>query len=474
MLKKTALRWINENKSYLAGVSDAIWDFTELGLQEFKSSALLVQELEKHGFNVESGVAGMPTAFVATYGEGKPVIGIMGEYDALSDLSQKPAPKREPLVEGAPGHGCGHNIHGTSGMGAAIAVSKALEATGGKGMVKFFGCPAEETLVGKVFMVRDGVFNGVDAVYSHHSGSMNAAGLGSSNALNSVKFQFHGVASHAGGSPHRGRSALDAVELMNTGVNFMREHVVQEARIHYIIEEGGGAPNVVPAYAGSWYFIRAPERSQVEHIYSWILKIAEGAALMTGTTCEHKFLTGGYNCLTLQSMADLVVKNMREIGTPTYTEDELSFAKEIQKTISPDRVVDSLKSSKREDWRDLRGVVVDRSIPEPWGRGEVSGGSTDVADVSWQAPTIEFSTATWVLGIPGHSWQIVAMGKSGIAHKSLIFAAKTIASCVLDTMTQPSLLKKMWEELEEAKQGEKYVSPLPPDLKPPTDQFPRQ
>lgn len=474
MLKKVALKWIDENTSYLIGVSDRLWDFPELGLQEFKSSALLIQELEKHGFDVESGVGGMPTAFVATYGEGKPVIGIMGEYDALSDLSQKPATKKEPLVEGAPGHGCSHNIHGISGMGAAIAVSKALEARGETGTVKFFGCPAEETLVGKVFMVRDDAFNGVDAVYSHHPGSMNSAWLGSSNALNSVKFQFHGVASHAGGSPHRGRSALDAVELMNTGVNFMREHVVQEARIHYIIEAGGSAPNIVPAYASSWYFIRAPERSQVEHIYAWILKIAEGAALMTGTTYEYKFLTGGYNCLTLQSMADLVVKNMREIGSPTYTEDELNFAKEIQKTVSPDSVVESLKSSNREDWRDLRGVVVDRSIPEPWGRGDVSGGSTDVADVSWQAPTIEFSTATWVLGIPGHSWQIVALGKSGVAHKSLIFAAKTMASCVLDTMIQPSLLKKMWEELEEAKHGEKYVSPLPPNLKPPTDQFPQQ
>jgi len=471
MLKKVALSWIDENKSHLVGVSDQIWDFAELGLQEFKSSALLIQELEKHGFNIESGVVGMPTAFVASYGASKPALGIMGEYDALSDLSQKPVTKKEVLVEGAPGHGCGHNIHGTSGMAAAIAVSKALKAQGIKGTVKFFGCPAEETLVGKIFMVRDGVFRGVDAVFSHHPSTMNAARLGSTNALNSVKFQFHGVASHAGASPHRGRSALDAVELMNTGVNYMREHVVQEARIHYVIEEGGGAPNVVPAYASSWYYIRAPERSQVEHIYRWILKIAEGAALMTGTTHSYKFLTGGYNCLNLQTMADLVVKNMREIGTPTYTEEELTFAKEIQKTIPSENIVESLKRSKREDWQNLRDVIIDRTIPEPWGKGEVSGASTDVADVSWQAPTKEFSTATWVLGIPGHSWQIVAMGKSSVAHKSLIFAAKTMAACVLDTMTQPSLLKKMWDELEKAKQGERYVSPLPLDLKPPTDQF---
>jgi aminobenzoyl-glutamate utilization protein B len=473
MVKKAALSWIDENTSYLAGISDQIWEFAELGLQEFKSSTLLIKELKKHSFTIETGVAGMPTAFIATYGVGKPVIGIMGEYDALSDLSQKPNPRKEVLVEGAPGHGCGHNIHGTSGMGAAIAVRQVLEAEGMKGTVKFFGCPAEETLVGKVFMVRDGAFEGLDAVFSHHPGTMNAAKLGSTNALNSVKFQFHGATSHAGSSPHRGRSALDAVELMNAGVNYMREHVVQEARIHYIIEEGGGAPNVVPAYASSWYYIRAPERSQVEHIYKWIQKVAEGAALMTGTTYSYKFLTGGYNCLNLPSMADLVVKNMREIGTPTYTTSELTFASEIQKTIPPENIVESLKRSKRDDWQNLRGVIIDQTIPGPWGKGEVSGASTDVADVSWQAPTKEFNTATCVLGIPGHSWQIVAMGKSGIAHKSLIFAAKTMATCVLDRMTQPALLKTMWKERKEAKQGETYVSPLPPNLKPPTDQFPQ-
>ena len=472
MSKEYARKWLDENETRLAEISDKIWECAELGLQESKSSALLAGELEKNGFKVERGVACMPTAFVATYGEGRPIIGIMGEYDALSGLSQRPSPKRESVVEGAPGHGCGHNIHGTSGMGAAIAVSKALETKGVKGAVKFFGCPAEETLVGKVFMIRDGVFDGVEAVFSHHPGSMNAARLGSSNAMNSVKFEFFGTASHAGGSPHRGRSALDAVELMDIGVNFMREHIVQEARVHYIIEDGGGAPNVVPAYARSWYFVRAPERSQVDYIYNWILKIAEGAAMMSKTTHRYKLLTGCYNRLPLKGMSDLVVKNMRETGAPTYTDEELRFAKAVQESVPPENILESLKASKREDWQSLRGVVMDRSIPDPWGRGEVSGGSSDVADVSWQAPTIEFGTSTWPLGIPGHSWQIVAMGKSGVAHKSLVFAAKTIASCVLDTVTKPSLLKALKKEWAEAKQGVKYISPLPPDLKPPLDQFP--
>jgi aminobenzoyl-glutamate utilization protein B len=357
-------------------------------------------------------------------------------------------------------------------MAAAIAVSKTMKREGVKGTVKFFGCPAEETLVGKVFMVRDGVFENADAVFSHHPGTMNAARLQSSNAMNSIKFEFFGVASHAGGSPHRGRSALDAVELMNIGVNFMREHVVQEARIHYIVEDGGGAPNVVPAYARSWYYVRAPERAQVEHIYRWILKIAEGAALMTETTTTSQLLTGCYNRLTPPSMAALVTENMREVGLPTYTSQELEFAQQIQKTIPPETIVDSLRHSKRTDWQHLRDTVIDGTLPDPWGQGEVMGGSTDVGDVSWQAPTIEFGTATWVLGIPGHSWQIVAMGKTGIAHKSLVLAAKTIACCVLDVLTKPSLLTTLWQEFEEAKQGIPYVSPLPADLQPPINQFP--
>ena len=471
MSKDYALKWIDENESHFTNVSDNIWEYAELGLQEFKSSALLANILEENGFEVEYGVAGMPTAFVASYGEGVPVIGLMGEYDALSGLSQKSIPESRPEIEGGPGHGCGHNIHGTSGMAAAIAVSKAIEVDGVIGTVKFFGCPAEETLVGKVFMVRDGVFDDVDAVFSHHSGTMNAAKLRSSNALNSIKFNFYGVASHAGSAPHRGRSALDAVELMNIGVNFMREHVVQEARVHYIIEDGGGAPNVVPASARSWYYVRAPERAQVEHVYNWILKIAEGAALMTDTTYDHELLTGCYNLLTLESMANLVVKTMREIGPPTYTREEMRFAKGIQSTIRPENIVEELKRSKRHDWQNLRDVIIDRSVPDPWGRGDVMGASTDVGDVSWKAPSIEFNTATWVLGTPSHSWQIVALGKNSIAHKSLIFAAKIMASCVLDTLTNSSLLQRIQAEWKEAKQGAEYVSPLPPDLQPPFDQF---
>ncbi|RLI10677.1 amidohydrolase [Candidatus Bathyarchaeota archaeon] len=469
--KQVALSWIEENEKRIIEVSDAIWGFAELGLREFKSSKLLADELERHGFRVERGVAGMPTAFVATWGEGRPVIGVMGEYDALPGLSQKPVPYKEPLKEGAPGHGCGHNIHGTSGMAGAIAVRYAMEEAGIQGTIKFYGTPAEESASGKVWMVRAGVFDGVDAVLSHHPSSMNVAGLSSSLANNSVKFHFYGKSSHAAGSPEQGRSALDAVELMNVGVNYLREHVVQEARIHYVIEAGGGQPNVVPDYARSWYLIRAPERDQVEEIYKRILDIAKGAALMTGTTYKVEFLKAIYNKIPSRTLSELVTANMREIGSPEYTEEELEFAEELAKTISEEAKREALRKSKRPGWEDLMDVLIDRTIPDAWNEGEVGRGSTDVADVSWQAPTMEFGTATYVLGTPGHSWHVVAQSGMGLGHKSLIFASKVIAASALDLLTKPELLKRAWEELKERTKGRAYRTPLPPDAQPPLDMW---
>jgi len=470
--KEDAVQWISKNRSRLIKISDEIWRTPEVGLQEHMSSALLVGELEKEGFIVQRGVAGMPTAFVASYGKGKPVIGILGEYDALPGLSQKPTTRKEPVVSGAPGHGCGHNIHGTTGMACAIAVKEAMKANGIGGMVKFFGCPAEETLVGKVFMVRDGLFKGVDAALSHHPGSMNAAPLLSHTAMNSVKFHFHGRAAHAAGSPDQGRGATDAVELMNIGVNYLREHVVQEARIHYVIEDGGHEPNVIPPYARSWYYVRAPERDQVESIYKWVLKIADGADLMAGTTHTVEFLTGCYNTLPNRRLSELITKNMREIGAPIYTPEEMAFAREISRTIPQEEKVAALRRSKRPDWKELLDVVLDTSIPDPWGEGEVAGGSTDVADVGWQTPTVEFQTTSGVVGIPGHSWQRTAMSGVSIGHKSLIFAAQTMAGTALDLMTKPEVLKGVRDEFAARTRGTVYRSPLPPDLKPPLHQLP--
>ena len=467
--KEYAFDWIEKNKKLLIEISDKVWEFAELGLIEFKSSALLADELDKHGFRVERGIAGMPTAFVATWGEGKPVIGIMGEYDALPGLSQKKVPWKEPLEPGKPGHGCGHNIHGTSGMATAIAVKKAMEKHKIEGAIKFFGCPAEENFSGKVFMVRDGYFGDVDAVISHHPNTMNGVTLESCLAVNSVKFHFYGKASHAGDSPEHGRSALDAVELMNTGVNYLREHVIQDARIHYVVEKGGDQPNIVPPYARSWYYIRAPERDQVEFIYDWILDIARGAAIMTKTEVKVEFLEGVYNYIPNRTIAELIVKNMREIGPPKYSDEDLKFAEEIAKTIAPEMKLAQLKKSKRSGWKRLVDKLIDDEVPDPWGEGEVSHGSTDVADVSWQAPTVEFGTASGVLGTSGHSWQDVAESGVGLGHKSLIFAAKVMAATAIDLLTKEDVLNKAREEHRRRIGNKKYRPPIPPDQKPPLD-----
>ena len=467
--KSYAVSWIEDNKERIIKISDEIWRFAELGLIEHKSSSLLVEELKKHGFKVERGVASMPTAFIASYGDSKPIIAVMGEYDALPGLSQKKSPYKEPLKPGAPGHGCGHNIHGASGIAAAIAVRYAMEKYGLKGTIRFYGCPAEENFSGKVFMVREGCFRDVDAAISHHPSSMNEVTLKSCLALNSAKFHFYGKAAHAGGSPDQGRSALDAVELMDIGVNFLREHIIQDARIHYIIEKGGNQPNIVPEYARSWYYVRAPEREQVEYIYKWVLDIAEGAAKMTRTELRHEFLGGLYNRIPNKVISETIVKNMREIGLPKYTDEDIKFAEEIAKSIPKEMKIEALRRTKRPGWERLTDKLIDDEIPDPWGEGDVSHGSTDVADVSWQAPTVEFGTATWVLGTPGHSWQATAQSGVGLGHKSLIFAAKVMALTVIDLMTNADLLSKAKEEHKRRLRGRKYKSPIPPEMKPPLD-----
>ena len=472
--KRIALQWVQGNEKLLIDVHDKIWNFAEVGLQELKTAKLLTDILEKNEFSVDRGVAGMPTAFVATFGSGAPVIGIMGELDALPGLSQKTVPYKEPLSEGAAGHGCGHHGYATAALGGALATKTAMKESNMPGTIKYFGCPAEETLVGKVFMVRDGVFDNVDACLGHHPSSMNTVSLRSGNAMNSVKFEFFGVASHAAGSPERGKSALDAVELMNVGVNFMREHVFQESRFHYVIEDGGHEPNVVPPYARSWYYVRATRRDLVDEYYDWILKIAEGADLMARTTHNVQFLTGVHNGMPNRVLADLIVANMKEIGTPAYDEEELAFAKELAKSIPraqkkanlirlSDLIPDALK---------LMDVNINTEIFEPYGEGLKGGGSSDVADVAWNTPTQQFGTAMFIVGSPGHSWQNVASGGTSIGHKSSVFASKIMAATVIDLLSKPVLLKKAKEELKNRMSGLVYKSPLPPDLKPPLDQLP--
>ena len=475
--KKMTLDWIEENKELIIDVHQKIWEWAELGLQELKSGKLMADILEENGFEVERGVAGMPSAFVATYGSGKPAIGMMGELDALPSISNKAVPYREPLVEDGPGHGCGHNSYAATALGASLAVKEVMAKQKLKGTIKCYGCPAEETRVGKVFMVRDGYFDGLDACLGHHPGSMNTAGLRSGNAMNSVKFEFFGKASHAAGSPEQGISAMDAVELMNVGVNYMREHIVQEARVHYIVEEGGVQPNVVPPYARTWYYVRAPRRDLVDRYYERLLKMAEGADLMAETTHKVEFLTGVHNGLPNRPLAEKVVANMREIGAPTYTDEEEAFAAKLGESVPHEEKMDRLKklSVFIPEALELEHVNLDGNIYDPFGEEiKGGGGSSDVADVAWNCPTQQFSTAYFIVGAPGHSWQHTAVGGMSIGHKSTVFASKVMAATVIDLLTSPELVEKVREDWEERMKGLTYKSPLPPDLKPPLDQLEKQ
>ncbi len=305
---------LDRDRSELVNLSDRIWEFAEVGLQEHRSARAQEDFLRERGFEIESGVADMPTAFVAARGSGKPVIAFLGEFDALPGTSQKKQPAPDPLKKDAPGHACGHNLLGVGALGAAVALAEALEKEGIEGEVRYYGCPAEETLVGKVFMVKAGLFEDVDAAITWHPAAVNAVRMDSTSAMNSFKVTFFGVSSHAAGAPELGRSALDAVELMNVGANYLREHVIEQARIHYVITDGGGEPNVVPPEAEVWYYVRAPERDEVEEIYERILRIAEGATLMTDTSHEVAFLSGCYNKLVNRPMAELVQKNLELVG----------------------------------------------------------------------------------------------------------------------------------------------------------------
>ena len=472
--KHVALDWVDGHEETLVEVHQRIWELAEVGLQETRTAKLLTDILGKEGFRVERGVAGMPSAFVATYGGGAPTIGIMGELDALPGISNKPVPYKEPLVEGGAGHGCGHNGYATTALGGGLAVKAAMDEGHVEGTVKVFGCPAEETLVGKVFMVRDGVFDGVDACVGHHPSSFNGASLRSGNAMNSVKFEFYGQASHAAGSPEMGVSAMDAVELMNIGVNYMREHVVQETRLHYVVEDGGHEPNVVPPYARSWYYVRAPERELVDMYYQKILDIADGADKMVGTTHRVTFLSGVHNGMENRVLAEAAVANMRLVGAPTYTEEEEAFAAELAKSIPPEKKKIGLMKSHLPDAMELMDVNLNTRIYDPVGESDKGGGSSDVADVAWNMPTVQFRTVYTIVSAPGHSWQNVASNGTSIGQKGTVFASKVMAGTVIDLLTDEKLLGSAKDEWARQMQGRVYKSPLPPDLKPPLDQLKKQ
>ena len=403
---RNGLAWIDENAPDLAALAQTIWEYAETALKEQRSSKALSNFLEKEGFSVEFGAGGMPTAFIATYGKGKPVIGFLGEFDALPGLSQKAVPYQEPVKSSDPGHGCGHNLLGVGSLGAAVALKREIEANRLQGTVRYYGCPAEETAVGKVFMARDGVFDDLDAALTWHPDSLNMVNSATSLALNSVSFAFHGKSSHASGMPHLGISALDAVELMNTGANFLREHVPQETRIHYVITNGGREPNVVPSFAEVWYNVRSPHREDLENVYQRLTQIAQGACMMTGATLEVKFHTGLYETLPNPILADLLDASLREAGAPKFTKTENEFAQKIEQSFSPGQKRAVLQAYRLPS--EFLDVTLHEDVARDLFNGALLWGSTDVGDVSWIVPTSQIMTACYVLGTSPHSWQAVA------------------------------------------------------------------
>ncbi|HSJ64202.1 MAG TPA: amidohydrolase [Gemmatimonadaceae bacterium] len=432
-------------------IADEIWANAEVGYQEHKSSARLQAELKAAGFTVASGVAGMPTAFVASYGSGKPVIGILAEFDALPGLSQGAVPVRQPLVQHGAGHACGHHLFGTASSAAAIAVKEWMAKSSQRGTIRVYGTPAEEGGGGKIYMVRAGLFEDVDVALDWHPGSRNDAGPGTSLANKSGKFRFRGKAAHAAGAPWAGRSALDAVEAMNHMVNLMREHVPDGTRLHYIITSGGGAPNVVPDFAEAYYYVRHGDAGIVHELWSRIELAAKGAAMGTETEVEVEVVNGVYALLPNETLARMIDANLRHVGGVSYTPEERAFAEKIAETLSGPR-------------RDL----AEAATVQPFARSD-AGGSTDVGDVSWVVPNAGFSTATWVPGTPAHSWQAVAAGGMSIGHKGMLVAAKTMALSVYDLLTNPGLVADARAEFVKARGADFTYAPLIGNREPPLD-----
>ena len=451
--KKAVIQSLEAKKQQYVDVATNIWNLAELGYKEGKSANLLQSMLKEEGFTIETGVAGIPTAFTATFGSGSPVIGVLGEYDALPGFSQDAVPFKKELAGNTNGHACGHHLFGSASAAAAIAVKNWLKTTGRKGTIRFYGTPAEEGGAGKVYMVRAGLFQDVDAVIHWHPGDDNNANPISSLSNKSAKFRFRGVASHAAASPERGRSALDAVEALNYMVNMMREHIPEKSRVHYVITRGGEAPNVVPAFAEVYYYIRHPEMDIVKDIFNRVSKAAEGAALGTGTTMDYEVIHGVYNLLPNQILSTNLYENLKTVGGVTYDKTEEDFALKI------------FPSLNRKDVN-----ISDAALVKPYAdQSDEAFGSTDVGDISWLVPTAGISSATWVPGTAAHSWQAVAAGGMSIGHKGMMVAAKTMALTIMDCLVNPEMLKNAKLELLK-RRGESFkYEALLGDRNPPLD-----
>ncbi len=472
--KQAALAAIDEKADVVAHVSNEIWAYAELSLQEEKSAALYCEVLEKEGFAVEKGICNIPTAFAATYGSGAPHIGILAEYDALSGLSQEGGSlEHKEIIPGGNGHGCGHNLLGAGALAAALGVKAYLEATHQPGTVTLYGCPGEEGGAAKSFMARDGLWYQLDAAITWHPDDCNEVVTGSSNSCIQTQYKFSGIAAHAAGDPDRGRSALDAVELMNVGVQFLREHMSDKARVHYAITDTGGrSPNVVQDHATVLYMVRSNHVSEAVELQKRVDKIAQGAALMTETTFEKTFIDGLADTVTNRVMENVLYENFKELGVPTHTAEELQFADQLALTYEGHDQAPGIGSDFDLDYSidaqamraDFGHALNDFLLPHYQGDA-FSPGSTDVGDVSWQCPTGQIHVATWPNGAPGHSWQNVSCGATSIGRKGAIHAGKVMAGAAIDLMNSPELLEQAKAEFKK-RTAEGYTCPIPADAIP--------
>ena len=464
--------WVEQHRAELIGIAEKLWENPEVAWEEHASAETQARFLEDRGFTVTRNAAGIPTAFVAEWGAGKPVFGFVGEYDALPGLSQSRNPYPDPVREGGPGHGCGHNLLGTGCLAAAVAARAWCERHGITATIRYYGCPAEERISGKTFMARSGLFNDLDAAFNYHPDTLNMPGTGTSVGVKDITFHFTGIASHAGGAPEKGRSALDAVELMNVGVNYLREHVPEKVRIHYAITMGGDAPNIVPAEAEVWYFIRALEPDVHDSVAERVRKIARGAALMTETEVRERFNGACSSMRNNRRLAGIHYDVMREIGPVEYTSEELDLARSINSGYPkentdalfenlriPPELNESVAEAKRHPLVGLNFPSMDAEV--------IGTGSTDVGDVSRITPLCMLRTACFPTGAAGHSWGVVAASGSSIGHKGMLHAGKIMAGACAALLRDPELLKEVRREFDEAAGKEPYVCPLPDDLVPP-------
>ena len=462
MGKTDVTDWLNEHEQFFTDMAKDIWEHPQIAYEETYAAEKQMTALQNAGFSVKENAGGSSTAFVAEYGTGKPVIGILGEYDALPGLSQKVSPIRAEIVENGPGHGCGHNLLGTAGVAAVMALKDKMAAENLAGTIRYYGCPAEEVLSGKTFMARSGLFNDLDCALTWHPGTANMTSNFSMQAMVSIKFHFTGIAAHAAGAPHAGRSALDAVEIMNIGSNYLREHILDGSRIHYVITNGGLAPNIVPDTSTVWYYIRAATKEQVDELLERVKKCADGAALMTETAVSSEILAFAYETLPNDRLNEVMKANMEE--NPIYfTEEEKQFAKEIIASIDP-KIVEGSQKRIAAYTDELLPTV---SINDPKMKGVSVGGSTDVGDVSWITPVGQVTTTCAPVGVQAHSWQATASYGSSIGFKGMHLAAKTMALTLYDLLQDQSIIKEAKEEFTKLAAAKPYVPGIPANVMPP-------